>query len=31
LSDALGAIEGAGDWTEARARDWWTKHLPETP
>ncbi len=31
LSAALGAIEGAGDWTEARARDWWTKHLPETP
>ena len=28
LSDALGSIEGADGWTEARAREWWDAHLP---
>ena len=31
LSNAQGEIEGAGDWTEARAKEWWSKHLPKTP
>jgi hypothetical protein len=28
LSDALAAVEGAGDWSEERAQEWWRAHLP---
>jgi len=28
LSRRLAAIEGVGAWTEARARDWWTRYEP---
>ena len=28
LSRRLGAVEGAGAWTEERARAWWEQHLP---
>jgi len=28
LSRRLGAIEGAGAWTEERAREWWVTHQP---
>jgi serine/threonine-protein kinase len=30
LSDALAALEGADDWSEGNAGDWWEKHLPST-
>ena len=28
LSRRLGEVEGAGAWTEDRAREWWVTHLP---
>ena len=28
LSSRLGEINGAGAWTEDRAREWWSKHQP---
>ena len=28
LADALAAVEGADDWTEARSREWWGRHAP---
>jgi eukaryotic-like serine/threonine-protein kinase len=28
LSRRLGELEGAGGWTQDRARDWWHKHQP---
>jgi serine/threonine-protein kinase len=28
LSEALAAVEGAGEWTEAKADEWWARHLP---
>jgi serine/threonine-protein kinase len=28
LSHLLADIEGAGDWTEERAREWWNRHQP---
>jgi serine/threonine-protein kinase len=31
LSASLGAVAGAGAWTDNRARDWWQRHLPAGP
>ena len=31
LSRRLAEVDGAGDWTEDRARAWWTLHEPATP
>ena len=31
LSRRLAELEGAGGWTEDRARAWWTLHEPATP
>ena len=31
LSRRLGELEGAGDWTQDRARDWWVTHQPALP
>ena len=31
LSRRLAGIEGAGDWDEARAREWWATHMPAGP
>jgi len=31
LSRRLAALEGSGDWTQDRARAWWTLHEPATP
>jgi serine/threonine-protein kinase len=28
LSTRLGEINGTGEWTEARAREWWARHQP---
>ena len=28
LARRLSEVDGADDWTEARARAWWTEHLP---
>jgi serine/threonine-protein kinase len=28
LSRRLARVEGANDWTEERARDWWASHQP---
>jgi serine/threonine-protein kinase len=30
LSRRLADLDGAGDWTEDRARAWWTLHEPAT-
>jgi hypothetical protein len=29
LAEQLGSIEWGESWTEGRATQWWTRHLPE--
>ena len=30
LACRLASVEGANDWTDERARDWWASHRPAT-